>query len=44
MAVTRHADAVAPVRSSGPVRTWLMRHVAAAVGAGMWWMLIKLVF
>ena len=33
MAVTRHSDAVAPVRSSGPLRTWLMRHVASAIGA-----------
>jgi cell division transport system permease protein len=33
MALTRHSDAVAPVRSSGPLRTWLMRHVAAAIGA-----------
>jgi cell division transport system permease protein len=30
MAVTRHADAVAPVRSSGPVYTWISRHVTTA--------------
>jgi cell division transport system permease protein len=33
MAVTRHADAVAPVRSSGPVSTWFARHASSAVGA-----------
>lgn len=33
MAVTRHSDAVAPVRSSGPVSTWLMRHVSNAIGS-----------
>jgi cell division transport system permease protein len=33
MAVTRNADAVAPVRSSGPLATWLARHVGTAVGA-----------
>ena len=33
MAVTRHADAVAPVRSSGPVGTWLARHAGTSVGA-----------
>ncbi|MEJ2274229.1 MAG: permease-like cell division protein FtsX [Woeseiaceae bacterium] len=33
MAVTRHADAVAPVRSSGPISTWLTRHASSAVGA-----------
>lgn len=27
MAMTRHADAVAPVRSSGPLSTWIGRHV-----------------
>ena len=26
MAVTRHSDAVAPLRSSGPVTIWLGRH------------------
>jgi len=30
MAVTRHADAVAPVRSSGPVTIWFGRHVTVA--------------
>jgi cell division transport system permease protein len=33
MAVTRHADAVAPVRSSGPFSTWLTRHASSALGA-----------
>lgn len=33
MAVTRHADAVAPVRSSGPVSVWATRHVSTAVGS-----------
>ena len=33
MAVTRNADAVAPVRSSGPVLTWLTRHASTAIGA-----------
>ena len=33
MAVTRHADAVAPVRSSGPLSTWFMRHVSTSVGS-----------
>lgn len=33
MAVTRHADAVAPVRSSGPVSTWFGRHVSTSIGA-----------
>ena len=30
MALTRHADAVAPVRSSGPLSTWIGRHVRTA--------------
>ncbi len=30
MAVTRHSDAVAPVRSSGPISTWFSRHVSTA--------------
>jgi cell division transport system permease protein len=30
MAVSRHADVVAPVRSSGPVYTWISRHVTTA--------------
>jgi len=33
MAITRHADAVAPVRSSGPVSIWLTRHASASLGA-----------
>ena len=33
MAVTRHSDAVAPVRSSGPVGTWFRRHTSTAAGA-----------
>lgn len=33
MAMTRHADAVAPVRSSGPVSTWATRHASTAVGS-----------
>lgn len=33
MAVTRHSDAVAPVRSSGPVSAWFARHVRTAVGS-----------
>ena len=33
MAVTRHADAVAPVRSSGPFAVWLARHAGTCVAA-----------
>ena len=33
MAVTRNADAVAPVRSSGPVSIWITRHASTAVGS-----------
>ncbi len=33
MAVTRNADAVAPVRSSGPVSIWLTRHASSSLGA-----------
>ena len=33
MALTRHADAVAPIRSSGPVSTWFSRHGATAFGS-----------
>lgn len=33
MAVTRHADAVAPVRSSGPLATWFIRHVSTSIGS-----------
>ena len=33
MAMTRNADAVAPVRSSGPLSIWATRHVSTAVGS-----------
>ncbi len=33
MAVTRHSDAVAPVRSSGPLTIWLTRHASTSVGS-----------
>lgn len=33
MAITRNADAVAPVRSSGPFSIWLIRHASTALGA-----------
>jgi len=33
MAVTRHSDAVAPVRSSGPVSSWFGRHVRTSIGS-----------
>lgn len=33
MAVTRNADAVAPVRASGPISTWATRHASTSVGA-----------
>lgn len=33
MAVTRHTDAVAPLRSSGPVSIWMTRHASTAVGS-----------
>lgn len=33
MAVTRHSDAVAPVRSSGPIAIWFSRHVSTAGGS-----------
>jgi len=33
VAMTRNADAVAPVRSSGPLSTWVTRHVSTAVGS-----------
>ncbi len=33
MAVTRNADAVAPVRSSGPFSIWLTRHASTALGS-----------
>lgn len=33
MAITRNADAVAPVRSSGAFATWLTRHASTSLGA-----------
>ena len=33
MAVTRNADAVSPVRASGPVTIWLARHASTSLGA-----------
>lgn len=33
MAVTRNADAVAPVRSAGPVSIWVTRHASTAVAS-----------
>ena len=33
MAMTRNADAVAPVRSSGPLSFWVSSHVSTAIGA-----------
>ncbi|MEL7185431.1 MAG: permease-like cell division protein FtsX [Pseudomonadota bacterium] len=33
MAVTRNADAVAPVRASGPVSVWISRHASNAIGS-----------
>lgn len=33
MAVTRHSDAVAPVRSSGPLRIWFSRHASTAAAS-----------
>jgi len=33
MAVTRNADAVAPVRAQGPMSIWLTRHASTAVGS-----------
>jgi cell division transport system permease protein len=33
VAVTRNADAVTPVRSSGPVSIWLTRHASSSLGA-----------
>ncbi|HNP62913.1 MAG TPA: permease-like cell division protein FtsX [Woeseiaceae bacterium] len=33
MALTRNADAVAPVRSSGAFTTWLTRHASTSLGA-----------
>jgi cell division transport system permease protein len=33
VAVTRHSDAVAPVRSSGAMTTWFTRHVSTSIGS-----------
>ena len=33
MAVTRHSDAVAPVRSSGPLSIWFTRHIGTSIGS-----------
>ncbi len=33
MAVTRNADAVAPVRASGPISIWATRHASTSIGA-----------
>jgi len=33
LAVTRHSDAVAPVRSSGPLTTWFIRHVSTSIAS-----------
>jgi len=33
VALTRNADAVSPVRSSGPVAIWLARHVSTSIAA-----------
>lgn len=33
MALTRNADAVAPVRASGPISIWATRHASTAIGA-----------
>ena len=33
MAVTRHSDAVAPVRSSRPVSVWFTRHASTSIGS-----------
>ena len=33
MAVTRHSDAVAPVRSSGPLTIWVTRHFSTSIGS-----------
>jgi len=33
MAVTRHSDAVAPVRSSGPMTIWVSRHFSTSIGS-----------
>jgi cell division transport system permease protein len=33
VAVTRHSDAVAPVRTSGPLAIWFTRHVSTSIGS-----------
>lgn len=33
MAVTRHSDAIAPVRSSGPFSTWFARHARTSIAS-----------
>ena len=33
MAVTRHSDAVAPVRSAGPMTIWVTRHFSTSIGS-----------
>jgi len=33
MGVTRHSDAVAPIRKSGPFSIWLSRHASTALGS-----------
>ena len=33
MAITKNTDAVQPVRSSGPVTIWMLRHASCCVGA-----------
>lgn len=33
MAVTRHSDAVAPVRSSSPLSIWFTRHLSTSIGS-----------
>ena len=33
MAMTRHSDAVAPVRSSGPLTIWMTRHFSNSIGS-----------
>jgi len=33
MAMTRHSDAVAPLRSSGPLTGWILRHARTSIGS-----------
>lgn len=33
MAVTRHSDAVAPIRSAGPLATWFTRHISTSIAS-----------